>query len=87
MKGSQIEIMVSQQWHKIVALIMAKFGTTKIDFTLKEVKNFFEGDPMAVVISEHLGTLSVYLMSQRDAEIFQKTNHPEHPKWEDKKNV
>lgn len=56
------------QWHKIVALLMAKFGHTHIEITSEEITNALAGEMKAVTIRERDNAIVLDLVSMKEAE-------------------
>jgi hypothetical protein len=56
------------QWHKIVALLMVKFGRSHIEISLDEITKALTGDMKAVTIRERDNVIVLDLVSMKEAE-------------------
>lgn len=56
------------QWHKIVALLMVKFGQSHIEISESEVATALAGEMKAVAIRERDNAIVLDLVSMKEAE-------------------
>jgi hypothetical protein len=56
------------QWHKIVALLMVKFGQSHIEISVDEITKALAGDMKAVTIRERDNAIVLELVSMKEAE-------------------
>jgi len=59
---------MSNQWHKIVALLMRKFNQSHVELSEGEVMAFAESGAGAVTIRERDGAIHLDLVSWEEAE-------------------
>lgn len=59
---------MSDQWHKIVALLMHKFGHTHIEIGLKEIEQALLSEQKAVTIRERDNAIVLDLVSWEEGE-------------------
>lgn len=56
------------QWHKIVALLMAKFGQSHIEISAADIESALAGEMKAVTIRERDNAIVLDLVSMKEAE-------------------
>jgi len=56
------------QWHKIVALLMLKFGQSHIEISASEIEQALAGEMRAVTIRERDNAIVLDLVSMNEAE-------------------
>lgn len=58
---------VREEWHKVAALLMFKFGVTDVTITLADIENWTKFDRMNIVLHEHRDSLEVRLVTDAEA--------------------
>ena len=60
-------IAMRDQWHKIAALMMLKFGVKKVEFTEADIEKFSRAS-LNIAVGEFGGVLQVWLVGDAEAE-------------------